>query len=105
MIDVVPVWSTKRKGDPASVGHRMEDDGYGRPSGPACGVSSQGLFFRAWLTWDDVPIPQRCPECGLRVGGTPAPTSSRGPGRRFLTDASGHCVAGRVPRLAQDFRG
>jgi hypothetical protein len=61
--DGVPVWSTRRKGDPASVGHRMAGDGYGRPSSPVCGLSSDGLFFRAWTDSEQVPERQRCEAC------------------------------------------
>jgi hypothetical protein len=65
MIRGVPVWSTKRQGDPSSVGHRMLDDDHGRPMSPVCGLSSHGLFFRAWTDWERVPSPQRCDACVL----------------------------------------
>lgn len=63
MITSVPVWSTLRAGDPASVGHRMADDEYGRPSVPVCGASSEGLYFRRDHDWGDVPEAQRCDAC------------------------------------------
>lgn len=59
----VPVWSTKRQGDPSSVGHRMEGDEYGRPSSPVRGASSDGLYFRRDHDWSDVPERQRCEAC------------------------------------------
>jgi len=69
MIQEVPVWSTRRAGDPASVGHRMEADGFGRPSSPVCGLSSEGLYFRRDHSWADVPAAQRCEACdGARPG-------------------------------------
>lgn len=61
----MPVWSTRRAGDPASVGHLMVDDGYGRPAPPACGASSEGLFFRRDHDWADVPEGQRCEGCAV----------------------------------------
>lgn len=63
MLEGVPVWSTRRAGDPASVGHRMEADGFGRPSSPVCGLSTEGLYFRRDHSWDNVPEGQRCPAC------------------------------------------
>ena len=63
MIDDMSVWSTKRPGDPASVGHRMPEDDHGRPAGPLCGASSHGLWFRRDHEWADVPERQRCFAC------------------------------------------
>ena len=59
----MPVWSTKPQGDPASVGHRMDDDGYGRPSIRVRGRSSEGLIFRRDISWERVPADQRCAPC------------------------------------------
>lgn len=63
MIDVVPVWSTRRQGDPTSIGHRMVGDEHGRPGLPVCGGSTHGLWFRRDVTWERVPEPQRCRSC------------------------------------------
>lgn len=41
----------------------MVGDGYGRPTSPACGLSSEGLFYRRDHDWEDVPERQRCPGC------------------------------------------
>lgn len=66
----MPVWSTKRQGDPASVGHRMVDDAFGRTTSPACGIRSEGFFFRAWSEWEEVPERQRCEDCKRLDRGT-----------------------------------
>ena len=48
----MPVWSTKRVVTPRSIGHRMEPDGHGQPMSPVCGITTEGLFFRMQLEWD-----------------------------------------------------
>jgi hypothetical protein len=65
MLRGVPVWSSLPQGDPMSVGHRMDEDGYGRASLPVCGRTSEGLFFRRDVRWDQVPVGQRCARCEL----------------------------------------
>jgi len=57
------VWSTKRPGDPASIGHRMTPDAHGRPTTPFCGLTTEGLWFRRDHDWGQGPEPQRCRGC------------------------------------------
>jgi hypothetical protein len=76
MISPMPVWSTRRAGDPASIGHRMIDDSFGRPTLPACGLSSDGLFFRRDHDWEQVPERQRCRLCGSQSSSVLTSTSS-----------------------------
>lgn len=59
----VPVWSTLPPGEPGSIGHRMSTDTHGRPSPPVCGQTSNGLWFRLGVEWDDIPERQRCRAC------------------------------------------
>lgn len=33
----------------------MVEDWFGRPAAPVCGLSSHGLYFRAWIDWSQVP--------------------------------------------------
>jgi hypothetical protein len=61
---LMPVWSTRRQGDPSSLAHRMKPDAHGRPTTSACGRSTDGLWFRRDVEWERVPETQRCPECG-----------------------------------------
>ena len=63
MIGALPVWSTKRPDDPASIGHRMQPDSHGRPMTPVCLRTTNGLWFRRNFAWNDVPEHQRCPDC------------------------------------------
>lgn len=72
MISLMPVWSTLAQGDPASVGHRMSHDDHGRPGPPICSCSTNGLYFRKDLTWEQVPLTHRCVACvEPRVGSAP----------------------------------
>lgn len=69
------LWSTGPPGDPTSVGHLQLEDYHGRPTGPLCGLSSNGLYYRVQLSWEAVPGAQRCPECDERAG-SPMPPAS-----------------------------
>jgi rubredoxin len=57
------VWSTGPRGDLTAHAHRMEEDLHGRPTTPRCGVSTHGLWLRAFTRWEAVPGQRRCPEC------------------------------------------
>lgn len=68
-MELMPVWSTRKPGDPASVGHRMLDDFHGRPMSPVCGCSTEGLWFRRDHEWSQVPGRQRCSICERLAAG------------------------------------
>lgn len=89
----MPGWSTGPKGAPGSVGHRMGRDHHGRPGSPLCGCSTDGLWWRGELDWEQVPPAQRCPDSDRPVGSAATGEVSdavQGPGQE---------LSGEVPEV------